>query len=244
MICKSQVVQKDSKGRIFLRPCGQCLNCRINDSRTWYVRSHFELKKKDRPFQYFLTLTYNDENLPKFNVCDKVELKKFLNNLNTSFGLQMRYFATADYGSINNRCHYHAIILSKKKLDSEMVERIWKKGFIQLKKLTPFRVKYVLRYAVKKKMPFFKNDDRYFRLISKGWGDNAVDYYAGQEYFIIDGKKYGIPPYIAEKLGLDKKEVYHYHDMQQMILDDPEYSLKTSVYDYRTELNIARRRLK
>ena len=68
------------------------------------------------------------------NFVTKLDIKKFLNNLNTSpFGLSMRYYCTADYGSINNRAHYHAIILSTKKITQKQVERIWKKGFVYLK---------------------------------------------------------------------------------------------------------------
>lgn len=214
MQCKNMVVQKDKEGRMFLRPCGQCLSCRINDCRSWYVRSFFEFKKSDRPFQYFLTLTYSDEFLPVDNLCDKKELKKFLNNLNTSFGLHMRYFATSDYGSISGRAHYHAVIATEKKLHAAECERIWKKGFIQLKKLNDNNLKYTLRYTVKK-VPFEKGDKTNFRLISKGWGNNVADYYTGQEYFLINGKKYGITRYLADKLKLPKKEVFKtkYYDL-------------------------------
>ena len=69
MICKHQVVGKTKEGYFFVHPCGQCLNCLINNMRAWFVRSHFELKKKDRPYHYFLTLTYNDEHLPSDGFC-------------------------------------------------------------------------------------------------------------------------------------------------------------------------------
>lgn len=209
MRCNFQVIQPkiiNGVKHYYIHPCGQCLNCRINDTRSWYVRSFFEVKKLERPYQYFLTLTYNEENYPDDALCKKDDLKKFLNNLNTSFGLRLRYFATSDYGNITNRAHYHAILLSTKKISASQCERIWNKGFITLKKLTKTRIKYCLRYTVKKR-PFDGSLDGWFRLISKGWGDNAVEYYHGQDYFLIDNKKYGIPPYIADKLNLPKKEV-------------------------------------
>lgn len=227
MMCKCQVWQKDKKsGRYFLRPCGQCLACRVNDTRDWFVRSHFELKKLERPFHYFLTLTYDDEHLPDDGLCHKEDLKKFLNNLNTSFGLKMRYFATSDYGSINNRAHYHAIILSSCKVTPAQISRIWKKGFIYLKPCNTENIKYTLRYTVKKK-PFEKGDNRNFRLISKGWGDNVAKYYAGQEYFVIDGKKYRIPEYCCQKIGLDKPETTTYYSVESSILNCPNYFEKT-----------------
>lgn len=238
MLCKNQVWQKDKNTkRYFLRPCGQCLACRINDLRSWFVRSHFELKKLERPFHYFLTLTYNDDNLPEDGLCHKEDLKKFLNNLNTSFSLKMRYFATSDYGSVSNRPHYHAIILSSEKITSDQVSRIWKKGFIYLKSCNTENIKYTLRYTVKK-MPFEKGDRTNFRLISKGWGDNVSKYYCGQEYFVIDGKKYAIPEYCRLKLGLDKEKPISYLSIESSILNCPDYYKKTgSVDSFKDSLN-------
>lgn len=218
MLCKNQVVGRLKNGRLYLHPCGQCLNCRINDIRAWYVRSHFEIKKLERPFQYFLTLTYDEEHLPDDKLCNKIDIKKFLNNLNTSFGLSMRYYCTADYGSINNRAHYHAIILSTKKIRQNQCERIWKKGFVYLKKLNKENMKYTLRYTVKKRPLVEGRDKGFFRLVSKGWGDNVKDYYTGQEYFIIDGRKYGICPYLKLKLGIDKEPIKTYLNNESYIL--------------------------
>lgn len=234
MKCENQVVQTkfiDGKKYFYIHPCGQCLACRINDTRNWYVRSFFEVKKTERPYQYFITLTYDPENYPDDGLCQKRDLKKFLNNLNTSFLLRMRYFATSDYGNVTHRAHYHAIILSTKRLTTSMVERIWNKGFVKIKPLTRERIKYCLRYTVKK-TPFDGSLEGWFRLISKGWGNNAVDFYHGQDYFLIDGKKYGLTSYISNKLGLPKRDVdyseyydklyVHYRD----ILGNDKKSLK------------------
>ena len=206
MLCKNQVVGRDSNGYFYIHPCGQCLRCRINDIRAWYVRSRFEIKKPERPFQYFLTLTYSDEFLPEDGICSKKELKKFLNNLNTSFSLKIRYYACSDYGSVNNRAHYHAIILSTKKITQKQVERIWKKGFVYLKPMNTENLKYTLRYTVKKK-PLKNGENGFFRLVSKGWGNNVKDFYSGQDFFVFDGKKYGINSYLRSKLGLEKNPV-------------------------------------
>lgn len=225
MICHNQVVGKTKEGRFFLHPCGQCLNCRINDTRAWYVRSHFELKKLERPYHYFLTLTYNEENLPDDEICKKDDLKKFLNNLNTSFDLHIRYFATADYGSQFNRPHYHAIILSTKKITQSQVERIWKKGFVYLKPCNKENIKYTLRYTVKK-APYDKTDKKMFRLISKGWGNNVKEFYTGQDFFIIDGKKYGITDYLRQKIGLDKEKMMTYSCFEHLVKQEPDYAKK------------------
>lgn len=248
MKCRHQVVQKTKDGFYYVRPCGQCKECRINDTRSWYVRSRFELKKKERPFHYFLTLTYNDESLPEDGFCSKEHLKKFLNNLNTSFSLYMRYYACSDYGSINNRAHYHAILCTTVKLRQAQVERIWKKGFVYLKTLNDKNLKYVLRYTVKKQ-PVDWNSKAFFRFISKGWGNNVAEYYApGMEYFVFDGKKYGINSYLRQKLGLDKKPVDKTKYLDRLILS-PQYQYvgsddKEAFDEFNNSLQIYRRRLK
>lgn len=207
MMCKLQITARDKNtGEFYLHPCGQCLACRINDTRHWFVRTYFECKYSDRDYQYFLTLTYNDEELPDDNLCKKQHLKNFLNNLNTTFGLRLRYFATTDYGTLNGRPHYHSILLSSKKITPAMVERIWRKGFVYLSPINKERIKYCLRYTVKKK-PFDGSLDGWFRLISLHWGEKFLEHYHGQEYILIDGKKYGIPPYYARKLGLERKQL-------------------------------------
>ena len=244
MECKHQIVGHTKNGFLYLHPCGQCLQCRINDTRAWFVRSHFELKKLDRPFHYFLTLTYNDDNLPEDGLCKKDHLKKFLNNLNTSYGLHLRYYACADYGSINNRCHYHAILLSEKKITHKMVDNIWKKGFSCLKECNTNNIKYTLRYTVKKK-PFDSKDPAYFRLISKGWGNNVSQFWhEGQEKFTIDGRDYGITRYLREKLGLDSKKPALYVNNRDLILS-PNYqkvdTIEKHVQDV-IDLSIERRK--
>lgn len=212
MICRNQVVHKRPDGYMYVHPCGQCLACRINDTRAWFVRTFFECKKMDRPFQYFLTLTYNDESLPNDGLCSKKEAKSFINTFNTYYMLRLRYFFTSDYGNLNGRPHYHAIFLSTKKITTKMVERIWRKGYVKLKPLTKKNMKYTLRYTVKKQ-PFDGSLDGWFRLISKGWGLNAKDYYPNDGYYIIDGKKYAVPMYIERKMcpipkWVDKSKFY------------------------------------
>lgn len=244
MKCHNMVLQTSPEGRIFLRPCGQCLACKVNDTRDWFVRAFFESKKKERPFQYFITLTFSEEFLPKDNLCSKSELKSFLNSFNTFYGLRMRYFATSDYGGENGRAHYHALIFSTKKITHKMLERVWKKGFSYIKDMKPWNIKYTLRYTVKK-TPFDSEKPGWFRLISKGFGDNCVDYYVGQEYFVIEGKKYRIPDYCKQKIGI-KEKCLTYSEMSN-IISDKNYKFKGTFNSFvqdRYEFNQFKRRLK
>lgn len=49
-----------------LVPCGQCIGCRIDYSRSWAARLMLEKKKFPDDECFFITLTYDDEHLPKY----------------------------------------------------------------------------------------------------------------------------------------------------------------------------------
>ena len=49
-------------------PCGQCIGCRLERSKMWAVRCMHESQLHDK--NCFLTLTYNDENLPTIPCID------------------------------------------------------------------------------------------------------------------------------------------------------------------------------
>ena len=46
-----------------LVPCGHCVGCRLDYSRVWAERCVHEASKYEH--NYFLTLTYDDDHLPK-----------------------------------------------------------------------------------------------------------------------------------------------------------------------------------
>lgn len=52
-------------------PCGKCWACQLNYSAEWATRIMVEAKKYDH--NYFVTLTYNDENVP---ILEKVEYEE------------------------------------------------------------------------------------------------------------------------------------------------------------------------
>ena len=52
----------DGAAYIFNLPCGHCLNCRLNYAKKWSQRCLLESKSWSENF--FITLTYDDENLP------------------------------------------------------------------------------------------------------------------------------------------------------------------------------------
>lgn len=107
-------------------PCGKCIGCRLDYSRQWANRCMLELGYHDSA--YFVTLTYNDGNLPiryytdpktgeAFPVASLVkrDVQLFMKRLRREFSDQhIRFYAAGEYGEESFRPHYHLIIFGLK----------------------------------------------------------------------------------------------------------------------------------
>lgn len=92
-----------------VRPCGQCMACRLNYSSMWAVRCVMEsLGYKEN---VFLTLTFDDEHLPKDKSVSKETLQKFMKRFRKSvYPAKVRFFGSGEYGDKEKRPHYHLLI--------------------------------------------------------------------------------------------------------------------------------------
>ena len=94
-------------------PCGKCAGCRAQKSREWADRMILELDHSKTAV--FLTLTYNDDNLPvKLQVTtgqtemtlQKRDLTLFFKRLRKKFPeKEVRYYAVGEYGKRTLRPH-------------------------------------------------------------------------------------------------------------------------------------------
>ena len=149
-------------------PCGQCIGCRLEKSRQWAIRCSLESQLYEN--SYFLTLTYNDEHLPKTGSLVPDDLQKFLKKLRRYIEYhgsdkKIRFFACGEYGDNFCRPHYHAIIYNLDIPDlkrfstsfngdiyytSETINQIWKNGYVIIGQVTFESCAYVARYVTKK----------------------------------------------------------------------------------------------
>ena len=145
-------------------PCGQCRGCRLENSRQWAIRCVHEAQMHDR--NSFITLTYNDENLPEDRSISKEVLQKFFKRLRRRIEPnKIRYFACGEYGEKKSRPHYHSIVFgydfpdkilySKTKAGdllyrSRLLEEVWPYGFSSIGEVTFESAAYVARYVMKK----------------------------------------------------------------------------------------------
>jgi hypothetical protein len=177
MGCNFPVPVYTLEGEHAYRPCGSCLGCRLEYSRQWAVRCfHESTMYKENSF---LTLTFNNKNLPKDGSIQKSELQKFIKRFRQKIEpKKIRYFGCGEYGDPKKtfRPHYHLCVFgytfpdlepvrgqktgyfqnkfkkqgNGKLYTSKMLEDLWKKGFVTVGDLTYESAGYVARYCVKK----------------------------------------------------------------------------------------------
>lgn len=143
-------------------PCGQCIGCRIDRSRQWAIRCVHEASLHDD--NCFITLTYNDENLPYDRSLNKKHFQLFMKKLRKKYGTKIKYFHCGEYGEQHFRPHYHACIFNfdfkdkvhfktingYKLYTSDSLSELWPMGFATIGDVTFQSAAYVARYIMKK----------------------------------------------------------------------------------------------
>ncbi|UPW41462.1 replication initiator protein [Dipodfec virus UA23Rod_1340] len=208
-------------------PCGKCEACLSKRRTAWTMRLNNELKDSDSC--YFITLTYDEDNVPwKFvniggyctlvQYVSKKDCQNFLKRLRKAIQpFKVRYFLVSEYGPQTMRPHYHMILFNfphelKAKID-EYINNAWGLGFIQISPISSARINYVTSYCLDSStLPEYL--DKNFMLCSRKPGiglghicDPAiVDYYTrnmdGLAILENNGKpcKVSMPRYYRDKL--------------------------------------------
>ncbi len=157
------------------RPCGKCRGCRLEYARTWAVRCVHEASLCED--NSFITLTYNNENLPRDGSLKKKHFQKFIKRLRKKIEpTKIRYFGCGEYGTKFKRPHYHVCVFGYQFTDLEVIkfgkktrfrnrfktgndhtlytsahlEKLWKKGYSTIGELTFESAGYCARYITKK----------------------------------------------------------------------------------------------
>lgn len=144
--------------------CGQCIGCRVGKSRSWALRMCHE-NQMHQGDSSFLTLTYDDLNLPEDRSLSIEHWQQFANKLRKKIG-PIRYFHCGEYGGQFSRPHYHAIIFGndfkkdrvftpdsepeKQEWISPLLNDVWGKGRLTVMDFNFATAAYVARYVVKK----------------------------------------------------------------------------------------------
>lgn len=98
----------------------------------------------------FVTLTYDDNYLPKDRSLDPIQLKNFLKRLRNYTEKRIRFFGVGEYGDNTFRPHYHLIIYGLSALEYRIIEKAWPFGFVYCGDVNAHSCQYVAGYTVKK----------------------------------------------------------------------------------------------
>ena len=142
--------------------CGRCIGCRLERSRQWAIRCVHEASMHTD--NCFLTLTYNDENLPADGTLVLKHWQDFMKRMRKKYGTGIRFFHCGEYGRRGGRPHYHACIFGfafsdlvlwrEKKgvrlYTSKSLDKLWGKGFATVGEVSFESAAYVARYIVDK----------------------------------------------------------------------------------------------
>lgn len=152
--------------RQILLPCGGCIGCSLIRSSDWAARCMHEAQMHE--FNCFITLTYDNDNLPPGGSLDKTHIPIFIRALrdNVNFkNLKIKYYACGEYGDETLRPHYHICLFGADFPDkirysktgqghylftSKLLDKIWGRGGCKIGALTYETAAYTARYVLKK----------------------------------------------------------------------------------------------
>lgn len=143
-------------------PCGQCIGCRMDRAKAWSIRCMHEAAMHER--NCFITLTYNNENLPKRGMLDYRDFQLFLKRLRKK-AKNVRFYMCGEYGDQDGRPHFHALLFNydfpdrvlwkktgagERLYRSAILEDLWRYGYSSVGDVTMKSAGYVARYVMKK----------------------------------------------------------------------------------------------
>lgn len=215
-------------------PCGRCPECLSQARKEWFIRNKIELQNSKNCF--FITLTYNEDNLPTSKVngkpCfSKRHIQLFLKRLRKCLNsTELKYFIASEYGGKFGRPHYHGLIYNfpyeKITFIDSILDKTWSYGFVSVSHVSDRRISYVCKYMLQKcqrRKDFSDPDFAPFYLASRRPAIGAsyltssnILYHLANKQSSIDfqGRKYSLPRYYKRKIFAD------YPDIQDEMRND------------------------
>lgn len=207
-------------------PCGRCIACRLNYANSWSTRIVCEAKQWK--FASFVTLTYNDENLPFNEKGNPTLVKKHCQDFfkRVRKDIKFRYFLGGEYGDIGRRPHYHFCCFSNDPsiVDINFWQKHWRVGFCYVGTLTRNSANYVAKYCTKKlggKLSHYYDEqgiEPEFALMSRrpGIGYDYImkfkDMVKNNGFVVVDGKKQSIPKYFGSRIFDDNEKAQRFEE--------------------------------
>lgn len=169
----ARTYQKGITSDFILIPCGKCIGCRMDYSRSWADRMTYHVIGKE-DVSWFVTLTYDDDNVSDLQhsinydlyALEYDDMTKFIKRLRNKFrDCEIDYFYSGEYGDSTFRPHFHMILYGVDIPDlefwksndngdpiyiSDIFNSLWQKGFVTISKFSWRGAAYAASYVEKK----------------------------------------------------------------------------------------------
>lgn len=178
-------------------PCGKCAACLTNKRNIWKTRLILEETQHEKTS--FVTLTYNDDNLPNNEELTKKHPLAWIKRIRKAYPTrEIRYYLCGEYGDNTSRPHYHIVLFGigfpykglaeyyqrnqLNKYPDSVVEVLnyWKKGNIHFEEANPQLLEYSCSHIVKsiaggRPIKTLNKKVKEYHSMSPGLGRNAMD---------------------------------------------------------------------
>lgn len=146
---------KDERIKYVPVPCGWCMECRKKIATEWQIRLQNELSINNKAV--FVTLTFNDENLKKFekelkitecNAIATIAIRRFLERIRKLTQKSVKHWLITELGQDNSeRIHIHGIIWTD---NPQIIKDKWSYGWVYLGySMSNKCINYVTKYLTK-----------------------------------------------------------------------------------------------
>lgn len=116
-----------SHKKFFSVPCGKCLACLSQKAKEWTMRLSHEWYYYNENTSMFITLTYDNENIPSDYGLHKRDIQLFMKRLRKELdkeNIKVKYFVAGEYGFQKKRPHYHMILFGMPNVSSELIRDV------------------------------------------------------------------------------------------------------------------------
>jgi hypothetical protein len=131
--------------------CGKCGACKHNRRTDWTFRITEEARA--HPSTVFVTLTYDETNLPLNNdgvpSLHKRDMQLYFKRLRQRISAvhqKLRYYTVGEYGTTTRRPHYHSIIFGLHRNLWPELKNAWGLGHVHAQPINAARIHYVTKY--------------------------------------------------------------------------------------------------
>jgi len=206
-------------------PCGKCTECKSQRAAEWAIRARHEISLHNE--NCFITLTYNDENLPS-EILSKEPFQKFMKRLRKHTKTDVRYMVSHEYGEQYHRPHHHVILFGynppnqkftrtspsgEKLFISTELDKLWNHGFHSIGQANEKTAYYIASYSLAGKTHTIYHPETGEETILKDQFDCSrrpgigLDYFKKNYQQLFDSGEH-LPRYYIKKLETEYPELF------------------------------------